>query len=96
MFQSISLSGSLKAPGSHHLDICPGDWEDGSRPIWGSTHHPKGHGRLAHEGAGPSGNDRVGWEEWGQVGLDTNGSHARSSATMRDAECLVEIKMGHI
>ena len=96
MFQSISLSGSLKAPGSHHLDVGPGDGKDGSRPIWGSAHHPKGLGRLAHDGAGPSGDDRVGGEEWSEVGLDTNGPHAWSPTTMRDAECLVEIKMGHI
>ena len=96
MFQSISLSGSLKSPCSHHLDVGPGDGKDGSRPIWGSAHHPKGLGGFAHDGAGPSGNDRVGGEEGREVGLDANGAHARAAATVRDAEGFVKVEVGDV
>ena len=96
MFQSISLSGSLKAPGSHHLDVGPGDGQDGGRPVRRGADHSERFCLLAQVDGAARGDDGVGGQEGSQVGLDSDGSHAGPSSTVRDAERLVEVEVRHV
>ena len=79
------LGGPLQAPGPHHLDVGPGDGQDGGGPEGGGADHPKGPGLLAHVGGGASADDGMGGEEGGQVGLDIHnaGDKLKFSSILR-------------
>ena len=83
------LCGLLEASAAHHLDVGVRDRENGRRRERGRSDGANG---LFTTG----GDDRVGGEEGSKVRLDTDGSHARATATVGDTEGLVQVEMAHI
>ena len=93
---TTNLRGPFESTRSHHLDVRPGDWKNGSRAVRSSAHNAKGLRLLPHVRGGPCGDHRVGGEEGGQVGLHPDGTHSRATSAVGDAEGLVKVQVGHV
>ena len=87
------LGGMGQTAVAHHVDVVEGDGQDaGTAP--GSSGDGRGEG-VATLGLQVLA-DWVRGQEGTQVLADTNGSHARTTATVGDTEGLVEVQVAHI
>ena len=80
----------------HHGDIGAADGEDEGGAKGGSSHGSEWIHLGGPVGKGAGGDEGVGGEEGGKVGLYSDGSHTRTSASMGDAEGLVEVQVTYI
>ena len=73
---------------AHHADVGPADGEDGRGSV--------GSGRNGAAGAADVGEERVSGKEGDEVLTNADGSHAGSTAAVRDGEGLVKVQMGDV
>mmetsp|Transcript_20222 Transcript_20222/g.43799 ORF Transcript_20222/g.43799 Transcript_20222/m.43799 type:complete len:389 (-) Transcript_20222:246-1412(-) len=81
------LGGLGEPRTTHHADVHPADGENGGRAPGGSSHG-------THLAAAVD--DGMVGEERGEVGGDADGADAGTTATVGDAEGLVEVEMAHV
>mmetsp|Transcript_3300 Transcript_3300/g.11596 ORF Transcript_3300/g.11596 Transcript_3300/m.11596 type:complete len:853 (+) Transcript_3300:643-3201(+) len=89
------LRGLGKSLASHHDEVGVGDGQDERGPVRRSGHASEGV-LSVHSWHGARWDDGVGWQEGGQVGLDSDGSHSRSATSVRDGKGLVQVEVTHI
>mmetsp|Transcript_43592 Transcript_43592/g.64033 ORF Transcript_43592/g.64033 Transcript_43592/m.64033 type:complete len:275 (+) Transcript_43592:109-933(+) len=83
------LCCALQTPRAHHLDVHPRDRQDRCRTPGRSSN-----GTHSLRAAGLD--NGVARKVGRQASNYTNGSHARATATVRDAEGLVQVEMAHV